>query len=858
MITYDKKSWKIDNKRTFILSAAIHYFRLPQAEWDEVLEKAKAGGCNTIETYVPWNFHEMNEGEWDFTGDKDLGHFLQLCADKGLYAIVRPGPYICAEWDFGGLPWWLTEKKDIQYRSCDPNFLQYVDKYFDQVIRIIDSYQLTKNGTVIMVQIENEFQAYGRPDKPYMEYLREGMKARGIEVPFVTCYGGVDGAVEFLNFWSHSHYAAATLDERFTDQPKGVMEFWIGWFEQWGGTKANQKTPEHLERECYQLLSNGFTAINYYMYFGGTNFDHWGGRTVGEQTLTTTSYDYDVALDEYVQPTRKYEVLKRFHSFVNWLEPIFTNAEQTSADIKLPDRLSARKVTSPAGEVLFIENSGDERAGAHIFYGHERIPFTVEANAILPIVRDVEVEDLFTIKVLTGQTTGFGSDQAVIYHETGQRSSLLIQTKQKAEIQCPLPNRYEVLEDGSISFQLFHSIKPQTVQLSFEDGSTFSIEVVSRILTEDSIPQLEQHSANYSLTWEAAEEDLSFISGNVKAADKPLDFTKFGQFSGYLGYESEFTVDEAGEKTIVFPRIEDPVMVFCNDQYAGKLSKLGAATIDVQVKQGTNKLTCLVQNMGRFNFTQAMGEPKGISEAPAIGGKYVSLRDNWQVEGCGAYHHLSKIPGIGGRIGFLKTFVNDGYDRAVLVGEGVSRVKVNGKSVEVLMECQTGWSRNSAVYGIADLSEVLQQGENVLDFDVQGISSIRRFDLYLFNEEEQILHWKMKSLARVEEAKEWRTLAQPSKSTVVPRWYKSHFNWSPDQGSIIKIRFDQMSKGCFWVNGFCLGRYWNVGPQEEYKIPASLLKHQNELIIFDEEGQVPDGISIQSFTPITNMEKSSM
>jgi beta-galactosidase len=846
MITYDKKSWKIHNERIFILSAAIHYFRLPKAEWIEVLDKAKAGGCNTIETYIPWNFHEMNEGVWDFSGDKDLAHFFQLCADRGLYVIARPGPYICAEWDFGGFPWWLSTKKGIQYRSTDPLFLQYVDKYFDQVIPIIAEFQLTKNGTVIMVQIENEFQAYGKPDKMYMEYLRDGMKERGIEVPFVTCYGAVDGAVEFRNFWSNAKHAAEILDERFVNQPKGVMEFWIGWFEQWGGNKANQKTPEQLEFECFQLLSNGFTAINYYMYFGGTNFDHWGGRTVGEQTFSTTSYDYDVAIDEYLLPTRKYEVLKRFHAFVKWLEPIFTNSYRTDTDIKLPSNLKSQRIVSPHGEVIFIENNGQERIQSQVLLDGEMVPFTIEANAVLPIVRDVNVGNRFTIKTLTAQTTGFDAMKGFIHHENGQRSTLVLLLHKKAKIYCPMPNRFEIDKDGHVKFHLFHGSQPQTIQLSFDDGTSYSIEIVSRISLEKAVPRLEQSFSTQPLHWETADETLCFLGGNVKEAEKPLDFSSFGQFSGYLGYESEFNSMETKDMTIIFTRIEDPVMVFCNGQYVGKLSKLGATAIEVHVKKGKNTLTCLVQNMGRFNFTQAIGEPKGMSEAPALNGKYLSLGEGWKVEGCGVSHDLSQLPKIEGRIGLLRTFMNQGYNRAILVGEGVSRVQVNGSSVKILLESHTAWSRGSAVYGVADISDALKQGENVIDLDAQNLLSIRRLDLYLYNEKAKIRNWKTKSFAQLHEEKEW-TVANPQ--TISPRWYKSHFDWNPENGPIVKMRFEQMSKGCFWVNGHCLGRYWNIGPQEEYKIPASFLKEHNEIVIFDEEGLKPDQVVIHSYIP---------
>ncbi|MCC2686330.1 MAG: beta-galactosidase, partial [Paenibacillaceae bacterium] len=243
IVRYDDKSWFIRDQRIFIISAAIHYFRLPRQEWAEVLDKARAAGCNCVETYIPWNWHEEKEGEWDFSGDKDLEAFLSMCEERELYAIVRPGPYICAEWDFGGLPWWLSAKPDMKYRCYHEPFLHYVDLYLNQVIPRIERHLITRGGTVIMVQVENEYQAWGIPDRRYMEYLRDGMIRRGIEgVPLVTCYGAVDGAVEWRNFWSNPAKHAEVLEQRMAGQPKGILEFWIGWFEQWGGAGANQKS----------------------------------------------------------------------------------------------------------------------------------------------------------------------------------------------------------------------------------------------------------------------------------------------------------------------------------------------------------------------------------------------------------------------------------------------------------------------------------------------------------------------------------------------------------------------------------------------------------------------------------------
>ena len=202
--------------------------------------------------------------------------------------------------------------------------------------------------------------------------------------------------------------------------------------------------------------------------------------------------------------------------------------------------MNSQRIVSPYGEVLFIENPRNERIQSHINHEHVRVPFTIEADAVLPIVKNVSVENLFTIEILTGRTTGFDGSEAVIYQENGQRSCLLLQLDQPAEIDCPMPNRYTILENNRIILDFFHGGKSQTVKLLFEDGSTYRLEIVIRQALEKTIPQLEEGTSISSLLWETAEETLSFFDDRIIESEKPLDFSRFGQFSGYLGYESEF------------------------------------------------------------------------------------------------------------------------------------------------------------------------------------------------------------------------------------------------------------------------------------------------------------------------------
>jgi beta-galactosidase len=226
--------------------------------------------------------------------------------------------------------------------------------------------------------------------------------------------------------------------------------------------------------------------------------------------------------------------------------------------------------------------------------------------------------------------------------------SLILTLNHAARFVCPLPNQYESLGSMDYRFDLFHGKEPQSILIEYKDGSSYTIKVATRQAIDNDVPRLERNPRLQALTWETASENVDFQQSNVKRAEKPLDFSSFGQFSCYLGYESEFYSDEIKEVTILFPRIEDPTSVFCNGKFAGKLNKLGAYAIKIPITKGMNRLTCLVQNMGRYNFTQALGEPKGMSEAPALNGVYVSLLDDcrWKAAvGTTIYRRFPKLKG---------------------------------------------------------------------------------------------------------------------------------------------------------------------------------------------------------------------
>ena len=293
-----------------ILSGAIHYFRIDPADWYHSLYNLKALGFNTVETYVPWNAHEPRKGQFDFSGRLDLERFIQTAQSLGLYMIVRPSPFICAEWEFGGLPAWLLEE-DLRIRSSDPAFIEAVDRYYDRLLGLLTPYQVDQGGPILMMQVENEYGSYGE-DKDYLRAIRDLMKEKGVTCPLFTSDGPWRATLRagtlieedlFVtgNFGSKAAYNFGQMKEFFDEYgkrwPLMCMEFWDGWFTRWK-EPVIQRDPEELAEAVHEVLELG--SINLYMFHGGTNFGFMNGCSArGTLDLPqVTSYDYGALLNE--------------------------------------------------------------------------------------------------------------------------------------------------------------------------------------------------------------------------------------------------------------------------------------------------------------------------------------------------------------------------------------------------------------------------------------------------------------------------------------------------------------------------------------------------------------------------------
>ena len=330
MLEIKNKKFYMDSKPFDIYSGAMHYFRTVPEYWEDRLTKLKAAGFNTVETYVCWNLHEKKPGEFDFSGILDIEKYLEIAQKVGLYAIVRPGPYICAEWDFGGLPAWLLKDKNMQIRCMYPDYLKCVERFYKELLARLVPHLESHGGNIIAMQVENEYGSYGN-DKDYLRYVEKLTRDCGIDCLLFTSDGNTNNMIsggslpdlyKVLNFGSRSRTAFNVLKGFENDGPNMCGEFWCGWFDHWRD-KHHTRNSLEIVNEIKGFIDNG-ASFNMYMFHGGTNFGFTAGANHNQghgYEPTVTSYDYCAMLTEWGDYTPAYHAVRKLLCEKQGIEP---------------------------------------------------------------------------------------------------------------------------------------------------------------------------------------------------------------------------------------------------------------------------------------------------------------------------------------------------------------------------------------------------------------------------------------------------------------------------------------------------------------------------------------------------------
>ncbi|KAL6222331.1 hypothetical protein ACLB2K_005723 [Fragaria x ananassa] len=384
-VTYDRKAIVINGQRRILISGSIHYPRSTPEMWEDLIQKAKDGGLDVVETYVFWNGHEPSPGNYNFEGRYDLVRFLKTVQKAGLYAHLRIGPYVCAEWNFGGFPVWLKYVPGISFRTDNEPFKRAMQGFTEKIVGLMKSEKLfeSQGGPIILSQIENEYgvqsKLFGAAGHNYMTWAAEMAVGLGTGVPWVMCKEE-DAPDPVINTCNGFYCDSFSPNKPY--KPTIWTEAWSGWFTEFGGP-IHQRPVQDLAYAVARFIQKGGSFVNYYMYHGGTNF----GRTAGGPFITT-SYDYDAPLDEYGlirQP--KYGHLKELHKAIKMCERALISADPIITS--LGDFQQAHVYTSESGDCAAFLSNHNSKSAARVMFNNMHYNLPPWSISILPDCRNV-------------------------------------------------------------------------------------------------------------------------------------------------------------------------------------------------------------------------------------------------------------------------------------------------------------------------------------------------------------------------------------------------------------------------------------------------------------------------------------
>jgi beta-galactosidase len=692
-IDFDRKGFLIHGKRTFIVCAGMEYARVPRDLWRDRLVKLKHGGFNAVEIYTFWNFHEPLEGKFDFSGDQDLNAFLKLVNELSMYAIVRVGPYYCGEWSFGGYPVWLKFKPGLRVRENNPQFLNAVDNYFDELIPVVAKNQIQQGGAVIMVQLENEHPAGWGVTVPndYFRHLQTKILELGINVPY---------------YFSGLHHgndpgAASNLDDPDRPNPWFSSEYWSVWFFNYGPQPNDAAL---YDRRTWKILAHGGNAYSVYMAHGGSNFGYFNDRDMA------ASYDYGAAIGQAGDLRPLYYTFKRAGWFARSFQEILENSEDASSEYRSTTgddvRVTARK--SPSGTIAFIDNPKNVAVTTTVNHVRNELPaesVTLAQGEIMPVVYDFNLipnvmltwapTRVYSI-IPQGNTTtllvhGHVGSFAPLYFQVPSQAAWSDQqhfrkiapdilsfkaelTSEPTEfsfvvdekkirillVSTPVADHTWFIEEnkqtniivGSSYVSTFSSDKRQltvVTEKSWKEPQEQSLRVyqpndtaVSLTISHPSpiIPPAAIHPSAWKMKDASQPRSPSFNDKNWKMSDQPLQMGADGDVSPDAWYRTTVEVSESGTYSLAFKNIRDRAELFLDGKRidsARLRQKVFAMALSANTK---HHLTVFTAHDGRNKQAYYIGpldttDAKGITGPVTLYKEGTSVRQitKWRLKG---------------------------------------------------------------------------------------------------------------------------------------------------------------------------------------------------------------------------------
>ncbi len=801
-VTFDGKGFIIHGKREFVASGSIHYPRVPRELWRDRLLQLKRAGFNTVETYVFWNFHETRKGEIDLTtGAHDLGAFLQTAQEVGLYAIVRVGPYVCAEWESGGYPVWLRNEPDLKVRSDNPAFLKAVDHFWDRMIPIVAAHQINRGGNVILVQLENEDpQGWGTVmPTSYFTHLQKKALDMGIEVPhfFSGLHHGTDPA------------GYGPWDSGSRKTPWFSTETWIRWYDVYGN--ASPSALAEYQHNIWNIVANGGNGFNLYMFHGGTNFDYWNDDD------SDSSYDYGTLVGQAGDLRNLYYSVKRAVTFatsfpdilensVNYSTTKFASVDNITTGTP-PKAVASVKVVarkSPDGTVMFVRNTQKTPQTATLQSGkrlaldpYETAPLLVD-TPLAPGIR-IKSADVSTLGLAThGNTTTW-----IIYGKPQEKGRLEFDLDQDGVFSPPAPASGFVSQTGDpkhLGLDVVFSESAPGEFLFTVGGRTL------RILAE-------------TTAW----TDRTWIVGKPGAASVVTGPDYAGDFEDVNG-KIRLTLESASAD-----RVPKEVVVYGESSQARHLPVAGAVATDAFDAPALKPW-----EMATASAPAAIDFP----DANWLGSQQpLQLGADGDPTAYGWYRASFDAPADGNaKLDFSVSNNAVVFVNGALIGDTYDK---RGISLKV----KAGRNNLAIFVSFRGRSKAFDYIEKPIDtFQSKGL--FKPVTVTVGGQAIPVTGWKLHGGIEAPEDSRLDWKPSPAENLGFPAFFRTEFEAKApaDSGArpVYRISTKGLTRGSVWLNGHNLGRYPEKLKIDGVYLPECWIKDgSNSLVIFDVCGRVP-------------------
>jgi hypothetical protein len=787
-IGFDRDGYRLQGRPTWLLSGEMHYFKMTRGDWRRRLVQLKCAGFNTVSVYMPWNYHERAEGEWDFAGDRDVEHFLRLAAELGVYVVARPGPYICNEWQAGGLPAWLSAKPGVRLRTRDPKFLAFVDGWWDRIAPLIARYELGREGTVILAQVENEYGHYGEGQEPeYIHHLRDGLRARGVTVPIINCDSFInfsrlkprvyEGVNLCCNFGGDGLRNLARARGLQPDAPLFVTEYWIAAFDWWGRDGSAVYDDARALNGALEIAAGGAGGLTAFVFAGGAHFGYWHGRSIcSDANFMTTLYGPGAPILDDGRFSGKYELFKTRVGPLNL--PALAQAGMPEIEEVRPGLIRATR-RGPDGTFVFTLNRSAEQIRiADAEKDQACVDMSIPAGAVQWTVRDLRLPGGRVLNQTNLSLLAI-EPALILFGEPGADGWLTLDG-QRMDVQVPRNALPTHLRNGALDILVLnHAAAGRCWPLALPGAPTVVFGGPERI--EDAVVrngrvEITASSTSREDVWrfhdgaltveaqayEAApahapvslsrircnrdlpESAAAFDDSDWYHAAQPQRMAAFGHGHGYAWYRTTFEVVDTGPQAIIFSGADDRAQVWIDGHYLG-CRGWGSSHgwhLMPNLPAGVHALAILVENLGMFNsgaeYDIPLGEPKGIYGPVWLNGAELT---GWRMRA-----------GLG-------------------VGEAMDT-----------------WERPGG-----EIAERLPAGAQLAG----------------------------------------------------PLWVAAEFAVPEGFDGAVRLELgEHAGKGSVWLNGRNVGRYWSLGPQQSLWLPLSWLTPRNEIVLFEEVRIAPDLLRI--------------